>query len=164
MIFTSFSVVAHYLLRGWPAWWACPSPRCSPCRSPSPSSSFYSWPASSTAASPAVRGPREYNYRDGMGILEYWPCMPAGQPRPRSPPPHGPHPILLPAVCSPREYNSNRGWGVSEERHVKKWNTGQARRPAWVAGGKWPSRESFVGDGSFRVFPIRAQLPRNETV
>jgi hypothetical protein len=35
-------------------------------------------------------------------------------------------------------------------------NTGPARWPAWLAGGKWPSRASFVGDGSFRGCPVRA--------
>ncbi len=41
-----------------------------------------------------------------------------------------------------------------------KYNTGPARRPAWLARGKWPSRASFVGDGgSFRGCPVCAHLP-----
>jgi hypothetical protein len=29
---------------------------------------------------------------------------------------------------------------------------------------KLPSQASYVGDGSFRVFPVRAHFPRNETL
>jgi hypothetical protein len=44
-----------------------------------------------------------------------------------------------------------------EKRHIHR-TPGPARRAAWLAGGKWPSRASFVGDGSFRVFPMRAHF------
>jgi hypothetical protein len=43
-------------------------------------------------------------------------------------------------------------------------NTEPARRPAWLGGGKQPSRASFVGDGSFRGCLVRARFPRNETL
>ncbi len=43
---------------------------------------------------------------------------------------------------------------VNQRKDIYREHSGPASGPASLAGRKWTSQESFVGDGSFRVFPM----------
>jgi hypothetical protein len=65
--------------------------------------------------------------------------------------------LFVHPVANPRHYVQRKDIYIE---HC----TGPARRPAWLAKGKCPSRASFVGDGGFIQFPMCAHFPRNETL